>query len=115
MEMAFSRGSMIAITVLRVLVGWHFLYEGLTKLNAASWSSAGYLKAARGPLAGFFHGLAANPGQLANADMVTMWGLTIAIPLAVLGSMVQVRISRLTDAVQQHVSEFLEDFDTARS
>ena len=25
---------MIAITVLRVLVGWHFLYEGLTKLTA---------------------------------------------------------------------------------
>jgi thiosulfate dehydrogenase [quinone] large subunit len=85
MEMGFSRGSMVAITVLRVLVGWHFLYEGLTKLNAASWSSAGYLKAARGPLAGFFHGLAANPGQLANADMVTMWGLTIVGACLILG------------------------------
>ena len=33
-DMKLSRGPMIAITVLRVLVGWHFLYEGLTKLTA---------------------------------------------------------------------------------
>ena len=49
--MKLSRGPMIAITALRVLVGWHFLYEGLTKLTAPSWSSAGYLRQARGPLA----------------------------------------------------------------
>ena len=48
-----SRGPMIAITVLRVLVGWHFLYEGLTKLTSPSWSAAGYMKEARGPFAGF--------------------------------------------------------------
>ena len=80
-----SRGSMVAITVLRVLVGWHFLYEGLTKLSAPSWSSAGYLKQARGPLADFFRGLAADPGQLANADMVTMWGLTLVGACLILG------------------------------
>jgi thiosulfate dehydrogenase (quinone) large subunit len=84
-RMAFSRGPMIAITVLRVLVGWHFLYEGLTKLNAASWSSVGYLKAARGPFANFFHNLAANPNMLANADMFTMWGLTIVGACLILG------------------------------
>jgi thiosulfate dehydrogenase [quinone] large subunit len=80
-----SRGSMIAITVLRVLVGWHFLYEGLTKLTAPSWSSAGYLKQARGPLADFFRGMAADPGQLANADLITMWGLTIVGACLILG------------------------------
>ncbi len=47
-----SRGPMIAITVLRVLVGWHFLYEGIAKLTSPSWSAAGYLKQARGPFAG---------------------------------------------------------------
>ena len=30
----FSRGPMIAITTLRVVIGWHFLYEGLAKLAA---------------------------------------------------------------------------------
>ena len=49
-----------ALVVLRTLVGWHFLYEGYTKLlhpawgragaPLAAWSSAAYLKAATGPL-----------------------------------------------------------------
>jgi len=83
--MTLGRGPMIALTVLRVLVGWHFLYEGLTKVTATSWSSAGYLKAARGPFADFFHGIAANPNQLANADQVTMWALTIVGACLILG------------------------------
>lgn len=76
-SMTLGRGSMIAITVLRVLVGWHFFYEGLTKLTAPSWTSAGYLKQARGPFGDMFRGIAADPNMLANADLVTMWGLTI--------------------------------------
>lgn len=80
-----SRLPMVAITVLRVVVGWHFLYEGLTKLTAASWSSAGYLKQARGPFAEFFRSLAAQPDRLANADLITMWGLTIVGVLLMLG------------------------------
>lgn len=80
-----SRSPMIAITVLRVIVGWHFLYEGLAKLTAPSWSAAGYLKQARGPFAGMFKSLAAQPNLLANADMIVMWGLTIAGLLLMLG------------------------------
>jgi thiosulfate dehydrogenase (quinone) large subunit len=57
----------VTLIVLRTLIGWHFLYEGYTKLlqpawsrigaPVAEWSSAGYLKAATGPLAGLFHWL----------------------------------------------------------
>jgi thiosulfate dehydrogenase [quinone] large subunit len=80
-----SRWSMIAITILRVVVGWHFLYEGIAKLTAPSWSAAGYLKQARGPFASLFKGLAADPNMLANADVITMWGLTLVGLLLVLG------------------------------
>jgi len=80
-----SRWPMVAIAVLRVAVGWHFLYEGIAKLTAASWSAAGYLKQARGPFAGFFKWLAAEPNLLANADLITMWGLTIVGLLLILG------------------------------
>ena len=58
----------VALVLLRTLVGWHFLYEGLYKLwmpawsragaPLAPWSSAGYLHAATGPFASFFHRLA---------------------------------------------------------
>jgi thiosulfate dehydrogenase [quinone] large subunit len=73
----FARGPMIAITVLRVLIGWHFLFEGLTKLTAPSWTAAGYLKQAKGPVAEQFRWLSTRPDLLANTDLITMWGLTI--------------------------------------
>ena len=76
---------MVAITVLRVLVGWHFLYEGIAKLTSASWSAAGYLKQARGPFADLFKSLAAQPDLLAYADLITMWGLTAVGLLLILG------------------------------
>jgi thiosulfate dehydrogenase [quinone] large subunit len=80
-----SRWALIAITVLRVLVGWHFLYEGIAKLTSPSWSAAGYLKQARGPFADQFKWLASQPNLLANADLITMWGLTLVGVLLVLG------------------------------
>jgi thiosulfate dehydrogenase [quinone] large subunit len=80
-----SRWPMIAITLMRVFVGWHFLYEGIAKLTSPTWSAAGYLKQARGPFADLFKGLAAKPDLLANADLITMWGLTAVGLLLVLG------------------------------
>jgi thiosulfate dehydrogenase [quinone] large subunit len=76
---------MIAITVLRVSVGWHFLYEGIAKLTAPSWSAAGYLKQARGPFAGLFKRLASQPNLLDLADLITMWGLTLVGVFLMLG------------------------------
>jgi thiosulfate dehydrogenase (quinone) large subunit len=84
-EGKLSRWPMIAITVLRVAVGWHFLYEGIAKLTAPTWSAAGYLKQARGPFAEGFKWLANDPNMLANADLITMWGLTAVGALLILG------------------------------
>ena len=84
-EITLSRWPLIAITVMRVLVGWHFLYEGLTKVTAASWSAAGYMRQARGPFADFFRWIASQPNMLANADTITMWGLTIVGACLILG------------------------------
>ena len=81
----FERAPLIAITALRVLVGWHFFHEGLTKLTAPSWTAAGYLKQAKGPLAESFRWLATRPDMLANADLMTMWGLTIVGVCLILG------------------------------
>jgi thiosulfate dehydrogenase (quinone) large subunit len=81
----FSRAPLIAITLLRVFVGWHFLYEGISKLSSPSWSAAGYLKQARGPFADLFRWLASQPNLLANADLITMWGLTLVGLFLILG------------------------------
>jgi len=73
--MTLSRGAAFAIVALRVVIGWHFLYEGLAKLQAPAWSAAGYLKQARGPFAFFFRALAADPNLLERVNQATMWGL----------------------------------------
>ena len=85
MDEKLSRWPMVAITLLRVFVGWHFLYEGLTKLNSATWSAAGYMKASRGPFSGLFKWIASQPQMLDNANLITMYGLTIVGVLLMLG------------------------------
>ena len=83
--LGLSRSAMIAITLLRVIVGWHFLYEGLAKLTSSSWSAAGYMRASRGPFAEVFRWIASRPDLLDKANLITMYGLTIVGALLMLG------------------------------
>jgi thiosulfate dehydrogenase (quinone) large subunit len=76
------------LVTLRTLIGWHFLYEGYTKLlfpawtrggaPAARWSSAAYLKAATGPFADAFH-------AMGNASWIGTLDLVVAIALVLVG------------------------------
>jgi thiosulfate dehydrogenase (quinone) large subunit len=84
-EAKLSRSAMIAIIFLRVVVGWHFLYEGIAKLTSPSWSAVGYMRASRGPFAALFKSIANNPQMLDNANLITMYGLTIIGVLLMLG------------------------------
>ncbi|HOW39315.1 MAG TPA: DoxX family protein [Bacteroidales bacterium] len=64
-----------ALTVLRIAAGWHFLFEGLTKLFTPSWSSADYLLLSNWIFKGLFHSIAENHALLAAADFTVTWGL----------------------------------------
>jgi len=76
------------LVLLRTLIGWHFLYEGYTKLlypawgqtgaPLARWSSAAYLKAATGPFAELFH-------SIGNASWVGSLDLALAVGLTAVG------------------------------
>ena len=73
----------VALVVLRVLIGWHFLYEGVAKLLKGNWSAAGYLMQARGFLAPFFQWIADSASVLAVVNQLNIWGL-MAIGLALI-------------------------------
>jgi uncharacterized membrane protein YphA (DoxX/SURF4 family) len=64
-------------TFLRIVIGWHFLYEGLVKLFDPGWSSGWYLITAQGFLAGFFHMLGSNAAILSVVDFLNIWGLIL--------------------------------------
>lgn len=68
---------MLALVVLRTLIGWHFLYEGLAKLANPNWTSAGYLKGTEWLLSGWFHQIARNELALRAVDLLNMCGLTL--------------------------------------
>ncbi len=61
-------------TAIRILIGWHFLYEGMAKIFSP-WSSAGYLLESQWLFSGLFHAIASNPGMLQLADLLTIIGL----------------------------------------
>ncbi|MBX7071573.1 MAG: hypothetical protein K1X71_00385 [Pirellulales bacterium] len=52
-----SLAGVVMLVLLRVTIGWHFLYQGIGKLESANFSSSGFLSQAKGPLADRFHEL----------------------------------------------------------
>jgi thiosulfate dehydrogenase [quinone] large subunit len=71
----FSNIQLTAFVVLRVAIGWHFLYEGVNKLMNPDWSSVGYLLDSEGFLSGLYESMASNPDILAIVDILNVWGL----------------------------------------
>jgi len=68
---------LLFLTVLRVAVGWHFLYEGVAKLMTPDWTSQGYLAVSKWIFAPVFRWIAETPLALAVVDFLNIWGLTL--------------------------------------
>lgn len=73
----YSNRQIFGLTLLRVLIGWHFLYEGLVKIYTPGWSADPYLSAAFGPFAPLFNNLAQNENILSVVDVLNAWGLVL--------------------------------------
>jgi len=73
----FSPWQLWSLVILRVAIGWHFLYEGISKLLNPDWSSLGYLMDSDGWLEGIFLSMAGNPTLLNVIDFLNMWGLIL--------------------------------------
>lgn len=65
------------LVILRVAIGWHFLYEGIQKVSNPAWTSAPYLADSQWILGDLFQWIAATPSVLAVVDFLNAWGLTL--------------------------------------
>ncbi len=65
------------LVLLRLFIGWHFMYEGLAKISNPYWTSAGYLAESKWWFSGIFTDIAANPTVLTIVDYVNAWGLLL--------------------------------------
>lgn len=63
------------ITILRLAVGWHFSYEGFSKLMQPNWSAAGFLAGSNSFLSGFYNWLASSEGLMQIVDILNIFGL----------------------------------------
>ena len=78
----------IIITFFRVTIGWHFLYEGVSKLVIGNWSAAGYLSNSTGPFSAFYQWMGSSEGLMniidpANIVALILIGFGLFIGLAI--------------------------------
>jgi len=73
----YSHYQLVSVSLLRVLVGWHLLYEGMAKLANSNWTSAAYLLDSKWIFSGVAKWIVTNPGLLSFVDTLNMWGLTL--------------------------------------
>lgn len=83
------------LAALRIALGWLFIYAGITKVLAASWSAKGFLMGAKTFPA--FYAWLASDGVLPVVDFLNEWGLTLIGVSLILGAFV--RLSSLLGAL----------------
>jgi len=80
---ALSPFQLTTLVLLRVLIGWHILYEGIAKLMTPNWTSVSFLRESQWILSGFSHWIISNDGVLQVVDFLNTWGL-IAIGIGLM-------------------------------
>lgn len=71
----FSKAQTFVLVLLRVFIGWHFLYEGVVKIMNPKWTSLGYLLDSKGCFSDLFVGLTQNPSTMDTLNFMNEWGL----------------------------------------
>ncbi|MDO8599546.1 MAG: DoxX family membrane protein, partial [bacterium] len=83
------------LAILRIVLGWLFLYAGITKVLDPAWSAAGYLRGAK-TFTGFYQWLASAP-NIGWVNFLNEWGLVLLGISLILG--IGVRLSGVLGAV----------------
>ena len=68
MKPVLNKKSKFLLVVLRMAIGWHFLYESIHKLTLSDWSAKVFLLNAKGPFDWIFHSIAENQNLIVITD-----------------------------------------------
>lgn len=71
-----SRWQSSLLVVLRFLLGWYLLYEGIYKILDPEWSSVAFLAESTWIFKGAADWIMSDPGVLNTVDFLNTWGLT---------------------------------------
>lgn len=84
-QTSYSKPQIYSLVLLRLLIGWHFLYEGIIKLLNSNWTAYPYLMDSKGFMSEFFQYIAGNPDLLSVSNIVNIYGLTLVGLFLILG------------------------------
>jgi thiosulfate dehydrogenase [quinone] large subunit len=73
----YSTLQITTLVILRLLIGWHLLFEGISKLVNPDWSSFAFLNESKWILSGFANWIIAHQGVLNAVDFLNTWGLIV--------------------------------------
>ncbi|MBS2212830.1 DoxX family membrane protein [Carboxylicivirga mesophila] len=81
-----NKSEKIALTLLRIAIGWLFFHEGINKLITEGWTAKMYLLQSNGPLQSLYHWIVSNESilQFTNYSLIvalTLIGLALIIGL----------------------------------
>lgn len=79
----YTTTQLISLVVLRILIGWHLLYEGISKLLIPNWSAKGFLSESQWIMSDVADWIISNHTILQVVDFMNIWGL-IAIGLGLI-------------------------------
>ena len=82
----------ISLTILRVAIGWHFLYEGLVKIMNPAWTARPFLEGSRWIFGDLFRWLISGNTGMWIVDTVNAYGLTIIGLALILGLFTRVAL-----------------------
>lgn len=83
-----SNAQLNVLVLLRMFIGWHFLYEGVIKVFNPSWTAKGYLLSSEGPLESAFE-LLAHDSIIGFVDGINIALLLLVGVCLILGIMVR--------------------------
>lgn len=76
-EKTYTKSQLAFLLVLRFAIGWHVLYEGISKVLNPQWTSANFLQESKGILSGLSSWIISNADVLAVVDFLNVWGLVL--------------------------------------
>lgn len=81
----YTKPQLLALITCRVLIGWHFLYEGCVKLLNPDWSAKGFLMDSEGLFKELFLWMANTEEVIEIINFLTQWGLVFIGLALILG------------------------------
>jgi thiosulfate dehydrogenase [quinone] large subunit len=85
MEINYSKTRQTWLIILRIFIGWHFLYEGMIKVLNPHWTAKTYLLDSHGFFSSIFINMAGNGTVMKYVDLLNEWALVLIGAGLVLG------------------------------